>query len=160
MSDRIFNEKHLRWKISGDKEIEKIIKRKIREVKRTALCLYFWLAVSISCFVFYFKTTGMILVRYVKQYLYSILKVVKEKFYDVIYLNNFLPYSYFLELKKICGHSLKWGPETGTLRPRTLELGPWHPRLQNWVPGIWDLQSWDSESWEQDPENWTCDTDS
>ena len=44
----------------------------------------------------------MILVRYVKHYLYSIPKVVKERFYNVIYLNNFLPYNYFLELQKIC----------------------------------------------------------
>ena len=29
------------------------------------------------------------------------MKVVKERFYNVIYLNNFLPYSYFLELQKI-----------------------------------------------------------
>ena len=59
--------------------------------------------------------------------------------------------------------SRTWGSRTlrhKTLTPRTLELGPWHSQSQNWVYGTWDLQPWDRESWEQDPENWTCDTDS
>ena len=45
MSNRILNEKRPRWRIGGDKEIEKIIK-----VKRTSLCLYFWLAFDWSEF--------------------------------------------------------------------------------------------------------------
>ena len=89
ISERISNETLL---IITNKKMKKIIK-----VKRTSLCLYFWLAILV-----YFEKTKMILVKHVNHYFYSILKVVKIRFYNIIYLINFLPYSYFLELQKIC----------------------------------------------------------
>ena len=50
-----------------------------------------------------FSTTVMILVRCVKYSIaYSIFKVVKERFCNIIYLNTVLPYSSFQGIQKFC----------------------------------------------------------
>ena len=69
--------------------MEKITKnsKKLRESKKCYNIFVFFFIALVN-----FKTTGVILVG----------SVAKESFYDVIYLNKFLPYGHFLEVQKIC----------------------------------------------------------